>query len=382
MLRRHCRPETDPERQHDAQPLLRERQFSGGSAMRLQEIMNPDVVTVRPDQAASAAWTSMRRKDIRHLVVTEDSRLLGVVSERDLGGRNGAALRRGRTVSELMTPQVATATPRTTLRRAANLMSGQLIGSLPVLEDGRVVGIVTATDVLEELGRGSTRPTVRAKRRGMRVPPASARRTAAKRATPAPARGVRSGARARRIAKSPRKTVRGAKKKGRAAPADMGISGRITPTLGRERERQADSRQRAPLPARVARPVKRTAGRTPATRTPAYIRAEGSVLDDADRDYLRRKLGRRLGKFAPSIERTSVRVEDVNGPRGGIDKRCQIKVVLSGLPSVVVEERHHSLQAAMDRALDRVERAVRKSLRRRRTMPLRARESVQAIPAY
>lgn len=350
--------------------------------MRLQEIMNSDVVTVRPDQAANAAWTSMRRNNIRHLVVTENSRLLGVLSERDLGGRNGTALRRGRTVRALMTPQVATATPRTTLRQAANLMSGQLIGSLPVLEDGRVVGIVTATDVLEELGRGSTRPTVRAKRRGMRVPPASARRAAAKRRVSAKARAPRPAGRTRRVTKSPRRTAKGAKKRGRAVPGAAVISGRITPELGRDRERQADSRERMPLPARVARPVKRTAGRTPAARTPAHIRAVGSTLNDADRDYLRRKLGRRLGKFAPSIERASVRVEDINGPRGGTDKRCQIKVVLSGLPSVVIEERHHSLQAAMDRALDRVERAVRKSLQRRRTLPLRGRENAQAIPAY
>ncbi|BAU48353.1 30S ribosomal subunit interface binding protein [Sulfurifustis variabilis] len=99
----------------------------------------------------------------------------------------------------------------------------------------------------------------------------------------------------------------------------------------------------------------------------------GSLLDAADKDYLRRKLGRKLGKFAPSIERTSVRVEDVNGPRGGIDKRCMIKVVLSGLPNVVVEERRHSLQAAMDRALGRVERAVRQAMQRRRTKPLKPR---------
>jgi hypothetical protein len=76
---------------------------------------------------------------------------------------------------------------------------------------------------------------------------------------------------------------------------------------------------------RVARPLKRTLGRTAATETPAYIFSAGALLDDADKQYLRRKLGRKLGKFASSIERASVRVEDVNGPRGGIDKRCRIR---------------------------------------------------------
>lgn len=147
--------------------------------MRLQEIMNTRVVTVGPDEAASVAWSRMEREGIRHLVVTEGARLIGVLSERDLGGRKGDPIRRGRTVRDLMTPQATSATPATTLRQAANLMRGRLIGSLPVLQDGRIVGIVTATDVLEELGRGSSRPAVRAKRQTMRLAPVSARRSAA-----------------------------------------------------------------------------------------------------------------------------------------------------------------------------------------------------------
>jgi ribosome-associated translation inhibitor RaiA len=91
----------------------------------------------------------------------------------------------------------------------------------------------------------------------------------------------------------------------------------------------------------------------------------GSVLDEVHRKYLRRKLQRMLDKFGSAIERMSVRLEDVNGPRGGIDKRCQVKIVLKGLPSVYVDERDSSVQAAMDRALARVNRAVRQALQRR-----------------
>lgn len=143
---------------------------------------------------------------------------------------------------------------------------------------------------------------------------------------------------------------------------------------GRNRVRVPDSSRRAPMAPSVARPAKSRSGRTDSASTPTYIRGVGIDLDAVDRDYLRRKLGRKLGRFAPSIERTSVRIEDVNGPRGGIDKRCRIKIVLSGLPSVMVEQQHHSLQAAMDGALARTERAVRRSLQRRRMKTSRSTE--------
>jgi predicted transcriptional regulator/ribosome-associated translation inhibitor RaiA len=339
--------------------------------------MTTEVVSIGPGEAANTAWSRMNREGIRHLVVTEGKRLLGVLSERDLGGRHGGDVRRGRVVGDLMTPQVAVATPDTTLRQAANLMRGRLIGCLPVVDDGRVVGIATATDVLGELGRGSSRPAVRAQRQDMRLPPAGARtakREGARKRQPQAAQRARKG---RKAAKEP-----GAYRGNDPEPAQgvEAITGRITPTLGRERVRQPESRERAPLAARVARTDKRTAGRTMAAETPAHIRSMGSVLDAADKAYLRRKLGRKLGKFASSIERTSVRVEDVNGPRGGIDKRCRIKVVMAGLPSVVVEERHHSLQAALDGAIARTERAVRQTTRRRSMQQSRPRKGGQHLP--
>ena len=108
-------------------------------------------------------------------------------------------------------------------------------------------------------------------------------------------------------------------------------------------------------------------------QTPLYIRSAASLLDEGDADYLRRKLSRKLAKFESAIERTSVRLDDVNGPRGGRDKRCRIKVVLNRQPSVYVEERHESVQAAMDRALARIEYAVRQAVERRRMRPLKRR---------
>lgn len=126
--------------------------------MRLGEIMSKKVVTVDLQASARSAWTKMQDLGIRHLVVTENKKLAGVISERDLGGKNGAELLRGRKVQDLMSSKLATATPKTSLREAANLMRGRMVGSLPVLENDRVVGIVTATDVLDALGKGASKP--------------------------------------------------------------------------------------------------------------------------------------------------------------------------------------------------------------------------------
>ena len=104
---------------------------------------------------------------------------------------------------------------------------------------------------------------------------------------------------------------------------------------------------------------------------PAHIRVLGVGLSEDQRAFIRQKLSRKLEKFAGSIERVSVRVKDVNGPRGGIDKVCRIKVVLSNLPSVVFEAQDVTLDVAVGGALTGTERAVRRSIQRRRMKPIK-----------
>ena len=142
-------------------------------------------------------------------------------------------------------------------------------------------------------------------------------------------------------------------------------------TTTAKRPRAPGHQKRAPFADRVPRPVKRTAGRTTGPLTPAHIRVDGVRLDEDDRAYIRRRLGEKLGKHQNSIERVTVRVRDINGPRGGVDLLCRIKAVLSGLPSVVVEHRAASLQPALTGALTGVERAVRRTVQRRRRRPIK-----------
>ncbi|WP_438025249.1 HPF/RaiA family ribosome-associated protein [Sorangium sp. So ce233] len=124
--------------------------------------------------------------------------------------------------------------------------------------------------------------------------------------------------------------------------------------------------RRAAFPSEVARPVKRVSGRTPAERTPLAVRTTGVEISPDVREYVRERLGHRLSKFATQIERVSVRLLDVNGPRGGVDTACRIKVVLSGLESAIAQEVAAGIREAVDRASHVVERAVSRAIRRSR----------------
>jgi hypothetical protein len=121
--------------------------------------------------------------------------------------------------------------------------------------------------------------------------------------------------------------------------------------------------------------VKVSRDRSDATSVPAHVRVIGGTIADEDRDYVARKLGMKLGTFASSIERITVRFSDVNGPKGGRDQKCQIKVVLSGLPSIVVNETDSTLPRSIARAIDVVALAVRRTVQRRRLTPLHHRAS-------
>lgn len=129
--------------------------------MRVLEIMTEGVTTAAPELAASEAWELMHRNRVRHLVVVKGGRMVGLVSERDFGGRAGAAVRSGRTVADLMTSPVVTVGPDDTVRSAANVMRGRTIGCVPVVKGRKLLGIVTVSDLLDLLGHWGDRPSAR-----------------------------------------------------------------------------------------------------------------------------------------------------------------------------------------------------------------------------
>ena len=138
--------------------------------MRVQDMMTRGIEATTPKTSADDAWAFMKQRGIRHLVVKDGKVLVGVLSAHDAGGERGAALRSGRTVEEMMTRGVVTVAPSDTVRKVANMMRGRSIGSVVVIDDARLVGIITVSDLLEVLGRGGDRGAVQRPPLQHRVP--------------------------------------------------------------------------------------------------------------------------------------------------------------------------------------------------------------------
>jgi len=98
------------------------------------------------------------------------------------------------------------------------------------------------------------------------------------------------------------------------------------------------------------------------------IQTRNFALTNALRNYAERRLRFALTWADNRIQKIFVRLSDINGPRGGEDKRCQMQVVLAGLPDVVVEDTEASLYFAIDRAADRAGRTVMRKLDRKQTL--------------
>ncbi len=103
------------------------------------------------------------------------------------------------------------------------------------------------------------------------------------------------------------------------------------------------------------------------------IQSRGFELTPALRTHAERRLAFALSRFEQRLQAVSVRLADENGPRGGVDKRCVLRVRMMGLPEAVITECAEDLYAAIDRAADRAGRTVARRLRRRH-------DSLAAVP--
>ncbi len=120
-------------------------------ALSVRDVMSTDLVTVRPAESVRRAYEIMRDRRIRHLLVTEHDRLVGILSDRDLRPILLSPGLTGASVAEVMSETPTTIAPGASVEDAASLLVVRKIGCLPVVEEERLVGIVTETDLLAVL---------------------------------------------------------------------------------------------------------------------------------------------------------------------------------------------------------------------------------------
>ena len=111
--------------------------------------MRRDPVTITPLDTLAAAQSLMQRVGVRQLPVVEKGDLIGILSERDMRAHSGYLERTK--VDAAMSERLITVSPKDSAARAARLLLDQKINAVPVVEDGRLVGIVSRSDLLHLL---------------------------------------------------------------------------------------------------------------------------------------------------------------------------------------------------------------------------------------
>ena len=127
--------------------------------MLVEEIMSRSVVTLTTEQTLREAIELLQSKRIRHLPVVDDSKVVGIVTDRDVKRATPSVLsgidRDGyervldtTKVTQFMTREPQTVTPNSGVKAAVKIFLDRKVGALPVVEDGHLVGILTDIDIL------------------------------------------------------------------------------------------------------------------------------------------------------------------------------------------------------------------------------------------
>lgn len=109
--------------------------------------------TISPDDTVFEALRLMATKGVGALLVTKDEKMVGIISERDYARK---VILKGRTsrdtlVSEIMTSEVFTVHPDQTVEECMGLMTEKRVRHLPVLENDRLIGVISIGDVLKDI---------------------------------------------------------------------------------------------------------------------------------------------------------------------------------------------------------------------------------------
>jgi len=135
------------------EPTPRPRAARRATDSAVRELMTTKVLTIQADESAAVAEELMIQGGVRHLPVMRGDVLVGVISDRDVLAIAQETTRMDLPVRAIMTAPPATAEPNEGVEEASARMAARRIDCLPVVEAGKLVGILTSTDILAERGR-------------------------------------------------------------------------------------------------------------------------------------------------------------------------------------------------------------------------------------
>lgn len=128
----------------------------------VSQIMSKELVTLTPDQSLYEAERLFKKHRIRHIPVVEGDKLIGIVSYSDLLRISFADMTDGEeevtsvvydmyTIPQIMAKTPLTVTADTSIKEVAEILAAQSFHSIPVVDNGKLVGLVTTTDLIKYL---------------------------------------------------------------------------------------------------------------------------------------------------------------------------------------------------------------------------------------
>ncbi|MEM3577373.1 MAG: CBS domain-containing protein [Candidatus Bathyarchaeia archaeon] len=119
----------------------------------VRDVMSKDVRVVRPDTTVREVVATMNKFDIGSIIVVQGDRPVGIITERDILRRlvEPCLAPETLTARQVMTSPVQTINENASIEEAAKLMAKKRVKRLPVMNDGKLVGIITFSDIVAKV---------------------------------------------------------------------------------------------------------------------------------------------------------------------------------------------------------------------------------------
>jgi len=120
------------------------------SGLLVRDVMSKNVKTVRPNSTINEVVRKMNKFEIGSIIVADSEKPVGIITERDILRRvlEVTVASEAMKAKEIMSSPLLTIDSQATTEEAATLMNSKRIKKIPVLEDGKLIGIVTSTDIV------------------------------------------------------------------------------------------------------------------------------------------------------------------------------------------------------------------------------------------